>query len=471
MTTITDRLADAAAQVKRRGLKPWQPMPHQIPPPEWGRIDNGTFRQWWVLSGGRDAGKTAAGARAVVDHVLNDPPCFPDSPEPHRMLIIAPTLNDARTTCVRGPYGIRDHYRPVDLIGGEYFSTVRFPDGSEAALASMATRRDVDERLRSIVSNRCFAWLEEGAAAAQFSYAIGMLDHGLRSGAARGVVTSTPRRRRSWIRFVSRQSIVVTTGSTFDNTHRAATEIGAARHTELRHLYEDSPNGALELFGQLGDEVPGALWRLDWIDDNRLYLPADASVRDLGRLVVAVDPSKGVRDSSGIVAAVELADCWCGNGAELPHFGIVADATRRLPLTPAMRHAGAFATNLSVDSLIAESNGIGGRAIEILRALYPGLRVEPVHAYEGKQLRAETVALLYESNRVHHLGDTETFTELEMEMTTWVPPESVLDEDDEDPDNDDWSPDRLDAAVYALRDLAGIGTGDTGGWILRGLRQ
>jgi phage terminase large subunit-like protein len=64
-----------------------------------------------------------------------------------------------------------------------------------------------------------------------------------------------------------------------------------------------------------------------------------------------------------------------------------------------------------------------------------------VSATRGKRTRAEPVAALYEGSevvpgRVHHVG---AMPELEEEMTTWTPEAE--------------SPDRMDAAVWALTEL------------------
>jgi phage terminase large subunit-like protein len=58
-----------------------------------------------------------------------------------------------------------------------------------------------------------------------------------------------------------------------------------------------------------------------------------------------------------------------------------------------------------------------------------------VWASQGKKLRAQPVAMLYEQGRVHHVG---SLPELEDQLTTWIP--------EEDPK----SPDRLDALVHAV---------------------
>jgi len=56
----------------------------------------------------------------------------------------------------------------------------------------------------------------------------------------------------------------------------------------------------------------------------------------------------------------------------------------------------------------------------------------------SRRVRAEPISALYEQGKVHHVG---TFDQLEDQLCNWVP-EGV-----------DWSPDRLDALVWALTEL------------------
>jgi phage terminase large subunit-like protein len=60
-----------------------------------------------------------------------------------------------------------------------------------------------------------------------------------------------------------------------------------------------------------------------------------------------------------------------------------------------------------------------------------------VNASRGKIIRAEPIAALYEQGRVHHVG---SFPELEDEMTTYTLEEK-------------WSPNRMDALVWAITGL------------------
>ncbi|KPC94316.1 hypothetical protein ADL27_15120 [Streptomyces sp. NRRL F-6602] len=81
-----------------------------------------------------------------------------------------------------------------------------------------------------------------------------------------------------------------------------------------------------------------------------------------------------------------------------------------------------------------------------------------VTAKKGKRLRAEPIAQLYETGLVHHCAE---FPDLERQMVTWLP---GMD-----------SPDRMDAAVHALTELAdpsqsGLGVGQYTDQRLRGRR-
>ena len=91
------------------------------------------------------------------------------------------------------------------------------------------------------------------------------------------------------------------------------------------------------------------------------------------------------------------------------------------------------------DRIVGEVN-FGGDMVEaIIRQADANVSYKNVHASRGKRIRAEPIKALYEQHRVHHVG---TFPELESEMSLWVP------------DQSEWSPNRIDALVWALTDLS-----------------
>ncbi|MEE8371336.1 MAG: ATP-binding protein, partial [Sphingomonadales bacterium] len=75
----------------------------------------------------------------------------------------------------------------------------------------------------------------------------------------------------------------------------------------------------------------------------------------------------------------------------------------------------------------------------LIRQLEPHISFRAVRASRGKIARAEPVAALYERGRVHH---TACFRELEDEMCHFTGASGQT------------SPDRLDALVWAVTDLA-----------------
>lgn len=154
-----------------------------------------------------------------------------------------------------------------------------------------------------------------------------------------------------------------------------------------------------------------------------------------GRVVVGVDPSGG-RDEVGIVAAAEF-----GDGAI-----ILEDAT--CPAKSPLAWATAVAKCVDrwkADAVVAEKN-FGGDMVESnLRAGGVDVRVIMVHASRGKHVRAEPIAGLYDQGRVAHL---EQFPLMEAEMLMTTPAGYQGDE----------SPNRMDAAVWAVTELKLVGS-------------
>jgi len=73
----------------------------------------------------------------------------------------------------------------------------------------------------------------------------------------------------------------------------------------------------------------------------------------------------------------------------------------------------------------------------------PNVSYKAVHASRGKAVRAEPIAALYEQGRVHHVGQ---FPMLEDQMSAFT--------SDFDRGRAGYSPDRLDALVWAVTELA-----------------
>ena len=153
------------------------------------------------------------------------------------------------------------------------------------------------------------------------------------------------------------------------------------------------------------------------------------------RTVIAVDPAvtnNEDSDETGIVAASSYTD---------NNFSVDADYTCKVSTQQwALRAIEAYNYH-DADAIVAEVNQGGDLVSDALRNNGFGGRIIKIHASKGKYARAEPVAALYEQGRVKHaagLGDYES------EIMSYVPFAVKK------------SPNRLDAGVYALRELSGI---------------
>jgi len=377
--------------------------PEQLPP-------SGDWRTWLILAG-RGWGKTLTGAQTIAAWVREG--------SARRIAVVAPTLADVRDLAMRA---LRAAAGPaVQYTESQHFC-LRWPNGAEA----MGFSAEDPDSLRGYQFDT--AWCDE-VGAWHYPDAFDQLAFGLRIGAARQIVTTTPRPVRLIRELFVDPRTVVTRGRTLDNAANLAPD--AVRHLLAR--YEGTRLGRQELEGELLDDVPGALWTRDRIDELRVRVAPE-----LVRIVVAIDPavtSDETADETGIVVV--------GRGADGQSY-LLADLSGRLsPDGWARRAVDAFRT-WQADRIVAEVNNGGDLVETTLRTVDPLIPYRAVHAARGKRTRAEPVAALYEQGRVHHVGP---FPDLEDQLCAALP------EGGGGPD------DRLDALVYGITELDLAGSG------------
>lgn len=411
-------------------------LPHQIPP-----ADLDWF--FWLLEAGRGAGKTAAAAHYVKDH-LNGPRCFPPVPGerdlPHRVSLIAPTLGDGIESANLNDQALTRIEPGAKLTTSGGGSRVDWPNGSQVRIFGAHTREDVN-RLRA-GGNRCLVWAEEIAAWRYLAEAWEDMMFGLRIGEKVRIVGSTTPRARPEYLEVRKQADIIAHATTLDNP-----SLNEEQKERLVEIYGDTSVGRQEIYGELLDEAEGALWSYALIEENRIETP-----NSVGRIVLGLDPPGGVTEA-GIVVAGELPNCDCG-GARLPHYAVLEDASGTY--SPEV-WASVSVSTLEAwggDRIVAEKN-FGGDMVEAtIRNVSADVPVKNVTASRGKRLRAEPIKALYEQARVHHVG---VLGPLETEMVQWIPDESP------------WSPNRLDALVWALTELStGKKRPSLAGWTVDG---
>ena len=373
--------------------------PAQLPPPgDWVT---------WLMMGGRGAGKTRAGAewvRGLAGRKMGP------------IAIVGESIVEATMVMVEGESGILAVTPPWDrprLRG----AALHWPNGTEG----MILGANDPERFRG--PQFAAAWCDEVGKWPNAEAAWDMLQFGLRLGdQPRQLATTTPRPTRLVKRLLADPSTVVTRMTTEENRrHLASSFLGA-----VVARYRGTVLGRQELDGELIEDLPGALWTRD------MFRPGTGD--DVQRIVVAVDPpatSGPDADGCGIVVAGRTAD-----GAI-----VLADLTVKpaAPLTWARRAVRAFA-DYRADCIVAETNQGGEMVRSVLRQVDPAVPVRMVHATRGKWLRAEPVAALYAQGRVAHAPG---LTALEDEMCGFGTDGAASGH----------SPDRLDAAVWAITEL------------------
>ena len=183
------------------------------------------------------------------------------------------------------------------------------------------------------------------------------------------------------------------------------------------------------LEGRWLDEDASALWNPERIAAARV-----TSAPDLRRIVIGVDPavtSGPESDFTGIVAAASGTD---------GDYYVLADRSLRGTPETWLRAVVALYRELAADRVVGEVNNGGELIAALLTGYDRSLAFKAVRASRGKLVRAEPVAALYERGKVHHVG---VFPELEEQMCSYSPAKTG------------GSPDRMDALVWAITELAG----------------
>lgn len=340
-----------------------------------------------------------------------------------RWAVVAATFGDVRDTCAEGESGLVPILRRYGVLESynRSIGEIRLTNGSRIKLFSAAE----PDRLRGPQFHG--AWCDE-IAAWEYPDTWDQLQFGLRLGQhPQTVVTTTPRNVAVVKNLLARTdgSVVVTRGSTFDN----AANLAPSALAQLRLRYEGTRQGRQELFAEVLEDVPGALWKLEMI---RLQaMPASK------RIVIGVDPAvtnTPDSDETGIIVDAKGSDGM---------FYCLEDVSCRDSVLGWAKRVNAAFEEFAADLVVYEANQGGDAIAEVLHSVNPYLPLKAVHAKVGKRLRAEPISSLYEQGRVFHVKRLE---KLEDQMLTWEA-------------DDPKSPDRLDAHVHALTELADIGAG------------
>lgn len=336
-----------------------------------------------------------------------------------RLHFVAPTAGDVRDVLVEGESGILAISHPRFMPVYEPSKRrLTWPNGAQASLFSA----DKPDRLRGPQCDGL--WCDE-VASWRYPEAWDMAMFGLRLGAdPRTVVTTTPRPTKLIKSILGSPTTVRTRGSTYDNQHNLA----PAFVEQIIQQYEGTRLGRQEIYAEILDDNPNALWNREQIDLKRL--PGVPGNVRLVRVVVAVDPSAtATGDETGILVT--------GIGSDSLFYVLDDYSIQGTPDQWARKVVLAYEVH-KADRVIYESNQGGDMVAHTLRTVDPHIPLTAVHASRGKHTRAEPIAALYEQGRVHHVG---AFPKLEDQMCEWDATQSE-------------SPDRMDALVWGLTELS-----------------
>lgn len=388
----------------------------------WARRDQlppeGDWRTWVILAG-RGFGKTRAGSEWVREVAATDPAA--------RIALVGASLGEARAVMIEGESGLLEVCPPRSRpLFEPSLRRLTWPNGAQATLYSALD----PESLRG--PQHSHAWCDEVAkwdnANSRAERAWDNLLFGLRLGRLpRVLATTTPRAVPLLRRLLDGEDTAVTRGRTEDN----ADHLPERFIRDIRRQYGRSMLGRQELDGELVADAEGALWTRALLEAQREPIASSAPAR----VVIGVDPPVSAGgDACGIVVCA-LGEDGLGR--------VLADASLEKPSPERWARAVArTAAAWNADRVVAEANQGGAMVESVLRAANVALPIRLVHARQGKSARAEPVAALYEAGRVRHVG---AFPQLEDQLCGLIAGGAYH--------GPGRSPDRADAAVWALSEL------------------
>ncbi len=380
----------------------------------------------WFINAGRGFGKTRAGVEWVRGLVKKGY---------KRIAAIAATNSDIERVMINGESGFLSRCWEGDKtdkgvpMGKPVWSpTKRLLTWENGAYVQFFSAEE-PERLRGPQFEA--AWCDELAAWNRDRDTWDMLQFCLRLGKhPQTCVTTTPKPTKLVRDIMKNPKTIVTYGSTFDNSANLA----ATYLQSVKDLYDGTRLGRQELYAEVLDEASGALWTRELLSKCEVEVDDPLAFSEtLVRVVVSVDPavsSNAESDMTGIVVAGMDINGVCY---------ILHDATERY--TPEGWAAKAIELYhlYGADRIVAERNQGGEMVRYTFKTIDETIPIKLVHASRGKFARAEPVSSLYERGRVKHVRGLDL---LEDQMVQWEPLGST------------GSPDRLDAMVWAVTELA-----------------
>ncbi len=408
---LLENLSDEEALALKYCWEIWA-RPEQLPP-------DGDWFVWLALAG-RGWGKTRTGAHWIHNRAMAG-----DSSR--WMALISKTPADARDDMIQGLGGILKNVppweKPIYTVSNR---SLTWSTGARATVYSGAN----PNQIRGFSGDT--AWCDELAFWDYPRDSWSNLLYGMREAKVSDpqiLVTTTPLPLSLLKEIRDSEWTVRTGGSSYDNRENLS-DIFYRAVIEPR---EGTSLGRQEIWAELLDEMPGALWTRKLLEENREEEPPE-----LRRIVISVDPAVTSTEDSN-----ETGITIGGINESGEQGWLLEDVSGRYtPKQWAQKVINRY-YSYKADRVVAEKNNGGDLVASNIHTMDPNIPVKLVHAAKGKYTRAEPVSSMYEQNRIHHVkrykGARRDFAILEDQMCTWIP-------------GDD-SPDRLDSNVWLWTEL------------------
>lgn len=388
---------------------------NQKPPP-------GKWMIWLILAG-RGFGKTRTGAETLKLWI--------NKGFYKNIALIASTINDAREVMIEGKSGLIQAFKDDKnkLLFEPSKRKITWQNGATAYIYSSENY----EKLRGPEFD--LIWMDE---LAKFEHPEETFDQAmltLRIGARpRMIITTTPKPIPIIRKLMDRKDTVLTKGTTYDNKKN----LSQAFIDNIKAQFENTELGAQEIYAEVLEPQHIYLW------DKNLIKAAKVNAvppREFLKKVISIDPAvttNNKSDETGIIMA---------GIDERGIIYILDDFSTKEPANNWCDFVIAAYYKYDVDEVIVETNAGGDLTEQLIHVKDPCVQINGVFATRGKILRAEPIVPLYKNGMVKH---SKTFEKLESQMMNYVSNStSVLVQNAQNQK----SPDRMDALVWAVSDL------------------
>jgi phage terminase large subunit-like protein len=397
----------------------------------------------WFIRSGRGFGKSWTGSNWINEGA--------EQATGEYMAIMGRDAHDVRAFCIEGDSGVlrtarRDFYPKYEPSK----RLITWPNGVKAQVFYA----EEPNTIRG--PNNFRAWADEPASYQDAHLglnpetgedtAMSNLLMTLRKGDPQLCITGTPKPVKLIKDLLKEVGTIIIEGGTRENK----ANVSDKWLRKMDSQYGGTRLGRQELDGEVLDDNPGALWRREWIERDRVSV-----CPILERIVVGIDPQAVKTDPKAIGKAVTsgvgktgiiAAGRWFNPGDQRYHFYVLEDKTGNY----SPKEWATVAKNMFdfwlADRVVAERNNGGDMVESNIHTVDENLPVTVVWASRGKHIRAEPNSALSEQGRIHHVGPGRNFVDLEDQCCEWEPGME--------------SPNNLDAFVWAITELMDAGTTD-----------